>query len=196
MSQASTEADSAPVALSQQLPEVIEGPRLRLEIWHPDHAEMLSAAVENSLEELRRWMPWTELEPLSLDDRRKLMADGRARWQGEAGAHGDGSYGMWLDARIVGACGLHTRQGPGILEIGYWVDSSHAGQGLATEAVQMLTKVALAHPDVSSVEIRHDGANLASGAVAEKAGFLFRQPRRLRRRRPQQSRGSTSSVVT
>ena len=23
------------------------------------------------------------------------------------------------------ACGLHTRQGPGILEIGYWVDSDH-----------------------------------------------------------------------
>ncbi len=36
------------------------------------------------------------------------------------------------DERVVpGGAGLHPRQGPGILEIGYWIRSSAARQGAA-----------------------------------------------------------------
>jgi putative acetyltransferase len=158
-----------PIRLSTRLPEVIEGPRLRMQIWHPDRAEEMAAAVVNSLDELRPWMPWVADEPRPIAERRRVIETARAEWA----ECGDGNYMALLDGRLVGAAGLHTRQGPGILEIGYWIDSDHVGRGLATEATRLLTEVAAAHPDIETVEIHHDRANTRSARVAAKAGYVF-----------------------
>ena len=174
MADATTEEPGETITLSERLPEIIEGRRLRLEIWPLDRAAEVSAAVANSLDELRVWMPWAAAEPSPMETRRKLMAEARRRWEG----NGDGNYVMLLNERVVGCCGLHTRQGPGILEIGYWVDSDNTGQGIATEATMMLAEVASSHPDISKVEIHHDRANRASARVAVKAGFVFGGERR------------------
>jgi len=73
---------------------------------------------------------------------------------------------------VVGSTGLMTRMGPGVLEIGYWLHTGHAGRGYATAAARALADVGLVQPGVESVLIRHDAANVASGRVAEKAGFV------------------------
>jgi RimJ/RimL family protein N-acetyltransferase len=62
--------------------------------------------------------------------------------------------------------------GPGVLEIGYWLHTGHAGRGYATAAARALADLGLAQPGIGSVLIRHDAANVASGRGAEKAGFL------------------------
>ncbi|MDH3293422.1 MAG: GNAT family N-acetyltransferase [Acidimicrobiia bacterium] len=165
----SDKTDEKPIRLSRPLPEVVDGPRLQLRIWHPDYADGLAAAVANSMEELRPWMPWVAHEPLSIDDRRARMVERRAEWS----EGGDGYYLALLDDQVVGSCGLHTRRGPGILEVGYWIDSSHTGRGLATEVAITLAGVALGHPDISTVELIHARPNGASARVAAKAGFVF-----------------------
>ena len=73
--------------------------------------------------------------------------------------------------QIVGGCGLHRRVGPGGLEIGYWVHAAWTRRGLATAAVRQLAAEAFADPAIAFVEIHHDPANVASGAVAAVAGF-------------------------
>lgn len=65
-----------------------------------------------------------------------------------------------------------TRMGPGVLEIGYWTRTPHAGRGYMTAAVDALTRVALTLPSIERAAIRHDAANAASAAVATKAGFI------------------------
>jgi RimJ/RimL family protein N-acetyltransferase len=49
--------------------------------------------------------------------------------------------------------------------------TAFAGRGHMTAAVDALSRVALAQPGVERVAIRHDETNLASAAVAAKAGF-------------------------
>ncbi|MDH3301469.1 MAG: GNAT family N-acetyltransferase [Acidimicrobiia bacterium] len=153
----------------ERLPERIVGPRVELRIWHPAWADELSTAILNSLDELRPFMPWAAEEPLSSEARREIMTARREEWR----EGGDGFYTIFLDGRVIGNCGLHHRAGPGLLEIGYWIDSDHTGRGYATEAAELLRAAALAHPGIDHAIIRHDRANPASGRVAARAGFVF-----------------------
>src|SRR5207253_2715522 len=69
---------------------------------------------------------------------------------------------MLPPAEPIGAVGLHTRQGPGTLEIGYWIAAPHTGRGYATAASRALAELALTLPGVEQVQIRCDEANHAS----------------------------------
>lgn len=158
-------------AYSERLPARIEGDRLLLRRWMPDDVDDLGDIVLANLEHLRPWMPWIALEPLTRDDRLALEHEWDERWRNG----GDCTYAMVLleTGDIVGSTGLHRRRGPTTLEIGYWVDHGHVGRGIATEAAGMLTAAAFQITGIDAVEIHHDKANVASGRVPEKLGFVF-----------------------
>lgn len=143
--------------------------RLELRCWQPDQAALLKACIDDNLEHLRPWMPWAHDEPTSLADKVQLLRRFRSNFDRDE----DFAYGLFLrsDGRVVGGAGLHRRQGPGGLEIGYWIDRHHLGQGLATEAARALTRVAFELHQVDRVEIRVDPANVASAGVPKKLGF-------------------------
>ena len=142
---------------------------LVLRVWEEDDAPALGRAVTESLEHLRPWMPWAAFEPQSISARRGWIREVRR----QCAAGGDRVYGMWLGDDVVGGCGLHDRLGPAALEIGYWVHVGFTRRGLAKEAVRQLCAEAFARPRIEHVEIHHDRANVASGAVAAAAGFSF-----------------------
>ena len=84
----------------------------------------------------------------------------------------EASYLVWdRDRRLLGVCGLHARLGPGALEIGYWVDVRHTRRSVATLAAAALSELALATAGVQAVEIHHDRANQASGAIPARLGY-------------------------
>ncbi len=58
-------------------------------------------------------------------------------------------------------------------EIGYWCRVGCTGQGLVTEAVRALNRVAFDQLGARRVEVRMDGSNQRSRRVAERAGFTF-----------------------
>jgi RimJ/RimL family protein N-acetyltransferase len=140
---------------------------IELRLWEETDAEALNEAVAASLDHLRPWMPWASEPPLSLAARRLWVAERRR----EADGGGDRHYGAFRDGAIVGAGGLHRRIGPGALEIGYWTAAAHVREGIATTIVHRLCALAFAQPSIGHVEIHHDAANAASGAVARRAGF-------------------------
>jgi RimJ/RimL family protein N-acetyltransferase len=72
---------------------------------------------------------------------------------------------------VLGGAGLHRREAADALEIGYWLRANAGRRGLATEAVEALTRIALAPGDLTRVEIRCDPRNVRSIAVARRAGF-------------------------
>ncbi|HUB27599.1 MAG TPA: GNAT family protein, partial [Tepidisphaeraceae bacterium] len=58
-------------------------------------------------------------------------------------------------------------------EIGYWIRTSLAGGGYASEAVAALTRLAFDSFKAARVEIQTDELNTRSRRVAERAGFVL-----------------------
>jgi ribosomal-protein-serine acetyltransferase len=149
------------------LPAYLETERLVLRTWKPDDAEALGIAITESLDHLRPWMPWAGLEPLALEDRRKLIDEWDALWR----SGNDVVFGVFLDGTPIGGSGLHQRIGPAGLEIGYWIHVDHLRQGYAAEVSAALTDLAFTVEGIERVEIHHDRANGASAGVPRSLGY-------------------------
>ncbi|MET9401019.1 GNAT family N-acetyltransferase [Kitasatospora sp. NPDC002965] len=123
--------------------------------------------IEESLEHLRPWMSW--IADHSRERTAEFLAARPERW--ESGT--DFTYAVVLDGAIVGACGLFRREGTadGAREIGYWLHPGATGRGVASRSVVALVGQAFRLPGVDYVEIVHDLANRASGAVPARLGF-------------------------
>ena len=149
-------------------PESVSTDLVDLVRWRAEWASVLASAVEASLPDLAPYMPWAT-PAYGLGDARTYIDSSIGDW--DAGR--SWNYAIVTRAgEVVGSTGLMTRMGPGVLEIGYWLHTGHAGRGYATAVARALADVGLAQPGIGTVVIRHDAANVASGRVAEKAGFV------------------------
>ena len=119
--------------------------------WIPADAPVLHELISRNVEHLRPRMPWIAVEPQTVVERRQLIE----KWDREWVAGGDVVFAIRRDRVALGACGLQRRLGPHGLEIGYWVDAVHQGQGIATSAAAALTSLAFTVPDIDRVEIHH-----------------------------------------
>lgn len=148
-------------------PEEISAGDLVLRRWEPRWADQATAAVRESLPELKPFLPWAG-DGYDLGSSHTFIETSVANW-----AKGtEFNYAIFdTVGDLVGAIGLMTRMGEGVLEIGYWMRTRYAGRGHMTAAVSALAEVALALPGIERVAIRHDVTNAASAAVAAKAGF-------------------------
>ncbi len=148
----------------------IETARLVLRNWNPADAPLAHAAQIESYHHLKRWMPWAK-ESLSLQEQLKYIRGARSRFDaGESFA-----FGIFNpdETEVWGGCGLHFRQGAGVLEIGYWIHVNQTNKGYATELSAALTRVAFTVENARRVEIRCDPANVRSARVPEKLGFTL-----------------------
>src|SRR5580658_980372 len=112
---------------SSSPPETIELPAGVLSRLRETDAEGVAAAVLESLEHLRPWMPWATFEATRADVQLERCHDAATSWQSGS----DYQYVLKpdRDGPVIGAFGLHRRVGPDALEIGYWVHADHAGHG-------------------------------------------------------------------
>lgn len=150
-------------------PYRIASERLLLRCWDPADAPLLKEAVDESLAELLPWMPWAAEEPQPLSAKVELLRGFRGRF--DLGK--EFVYGIFTpdESAVVGGTGLHARGGDDAFEIGYWIRTSHAGRGFATESSAVLTRVAFELCGVDRVDIRVDSANSASARIPRKLGF-------------------------
>jgi RimJ/RimL family protein N-acetyltransferase len=153
--------------------------RLVLRCWAPRDAPALKAAVDESLEHLRAWMPWAHDEPTEPADMVERLQGFRADFdRGDQYVYGI----LGHDGEVAGGSGLHRRVGEGALEIGYWIRVSRLRRGLAAEAVSALTRVAFDVCGVERVDIHVDARNAPSLGVARRLGYV--EEATLRRRLP------------
>ena len=115
-------------------------------------------------------MPWAA-QPATEEGQRTRIMEVEKRW--ESGA--ELVYGVFdpEERAVLGGCSLHNRNGPGVLEIGYWIAAAHTRRGYATELARALTAAALEIPEVARVEIHCDAANIASAAVPRRLGYTL-----------------------
>lgn len=88
-------------------------------------------------------------------------------WAAGAG----GSLVLDGDGEVLGTCGI-VGFTDGDVEIGYWIAAPARGRGLATAATTALRTWAIALPSVTGVILHVHPDNVASRAVALRAGFV------------------------
>ncbi len=134
-----------------------------------EHAAAITVAINDSLDHLSPWMAWAS-EPAEESQRAVFLAAGEELWD----RCRDFSY-LILDraGAVIGGCGLHGRQGPDALDIGYWVHVDHIGRGLATSCARALTDAAFAIEGVERIRIQCEDSNTRSARVPEKLGYVF-----------------------
>lgn len=173
-------------------PYRIETERLVIRCYEPRDAALVKEGIDSSLEHLRAWMPWVEHEPQTLEEKTKLLKSFRSQFD-----TGDGFVmGIFSaddESQYLGGTGLHPRQGPGGLEIGYWIRASATRQGYITESSAALTRVGFEVCDADRMEIHIDPENEASLGVPHKLGFI--EEATLRRRLPSKAGGPLRDVT-
>jgi RimJ/RimL family protein N-acetyltransferase len=153
------------------LPEALDGPRVRVRPYTAADAPAMFEAVAESRAHLVRWLPWADGHR-SVDESRRAVVFLQTRWLLQE----DLPVGVFERAtgRLLGGSGLHRIDWRvRAFEIGYWLRRSAEGHGFITEAVQLLARLAFGALAANRVEIRADPANTRSRRVAERLGFVL-----------------------
>jgi RimJ/RimL family protein N-acetyltransferase len=155
----------------RDIPEQFETERLLIRAPRPGDGAELNRAVSESLDILRPWMAWAQVEP-SIED-----SEARVRHMAAAFLERtDLLLTLWLKGSdtLVGSSGIHrlnwdVPKG----EIGYWCRASYEGKGYITEAAQGITRFAFDVLGMARMEIRCDSRNERSRRVAERVGYVL-----------------------
>ena len=156
-------------------PALLQSERLLLRAPQAGDGPALSAAVGQSIAELKPWLPWAQKPPTRAESELtcRQMATRFAQRSDLPlfifARAADGQCG-----RLLGGTGLHRVDwSVPRFEIGYWRRSGEQGQGWITEAVTLLARFAFDHLRARRVEIRMSSDNHKSRAVAERCGFTL-----------------------
>ena len=150
-------------------PDEFESERLVIRAPRSGDGPALLEAVEESMTELLPWMPWAHA-PQSAEASEAYARQARADFL----ARRDLPLFLFdsADGSFVGGSGLHRIEwSVPSFEIGYWIRTSKAGNGLAGEAARRIAGFAFEELDAERVEIWCDARNERSAAVARRAGF-------------------------
>ncbi|MET8956700.1 GNAT family N-acetyltransferase [Streptomyces sp. NPDC004533] len=145
--------------------ETLRFDQVELRRWRVSDIETLHPVITESLDHLLPWMPW------AASHGRKQTEEYLARCEEQWGSGQGYDYAITSGGAVIGSCGLMRRIGPGGLEIGYWLHPTWTRKGLATMAAAALVHAGQQLPEIDRIEIHHDEANPASGAVARRLGF-------------------------
>ena len=161
--------------LLEFVPELIPTPRLIIRTARASDAAAVNAAVAESLDALRPYMPWAQTAPSLAQTEGEcrrmqakfLLREDLPMLMFERDAEG-------AEAGYIGGTGLHridwaVRR----FEVGYWCRSSRVGRGFVGEAVEAITRAAFEQLRARRVEVRMDDDNERSWRVAERAGFVL-----------------------
>lgn len=158
-------------ALLIEIPEKLETGRIILAATRAGHGAAVNEAILESFTELKAWMPWAG-QVQTLEDSEKHCREAQAKWHSREMI--DFCFFARRDGRFVGKGGLHTIDwSVPKFEVGYWIRSSCARQGYATEATGALVELARGTLGAHRVEITCNAVNAASRRVAEKSGFAL-----------------------
>jgi len=153
----------------KDFPHRFNSERLTIRCPLPGDGLALYEAVNESIAELRPWLPWAMADP-SPEKSEESVRQGHARFLTRED--------LWLllflkDSNIcLGGSGLHriNWEVPRF-EIGYWLRTSYVGHGYMTEAVEAITQFAFETLHAKRVEIRCDKLNERSAAIARRLQF-------------------------
>lgn len=167
-----------PPEMDVPVPRTLRTARLLFRPWAEEDAPALLPVLQANVEHLGPWIPPHVSTPVPLP----ALAERLAGFAADFATNRAWRYVLLTPdgARLLGEVDLFPRAAHGRVpfaenadrvEIGYWLDATVTGQGLALEAASAMIAVAQSLPGVAHVEIRCDEANVASARVPQRLGF-------------------------
>ncbi|MEP7123098.1 MAG: GNAT family protein [Byssovorax sp.] len=125
-------------------------------------------AVRSSVRELATWMPWAH-EGYSLEDSTTWLELCRDGW--EKATHYSFIAVDASTGEVLGDCSIsQINRMHGFANLGYWVRSTAAGQGLGSALARRVARFGVEEIRLNRLEILTALGNVASQRAAEKAG--------------------------
>lgn len=148
--------------------QIIHTKQLLLRTLEEKDAHALQSLLARNKEHMLPWIPWAKDEPETIVQKREKIRI----WKAEFFKDQKYVYSVFdINNKLVGLIFLFTRQGPGILEIGYIIDKEEGGRGYATEASYALTKLALIFLQTAKAVMHINVKNTVSMRIPQKLGF-------------------------
>lgn len=150
----------------------IETERLVIRPPKPEDAKPVNQAINRSLNEIGRWMPWAS-DP-SLETTENFIQRGIQYWQETKPRELPMIIELKSTGEIISASGFNEKSNFEVpmFETGYWIDTKHAGNGFITEAVTAITRFAFEYFSAVRVQICVQKENIKSINVARRCGFI------------------------
>ena len=144
----------------------------RLIIRHPEtsDAATLNSSIIESINELRKYMPWVNEIPSILDTQNNIENAIKLIEKNE-----DIRFLIFSKNNdFIGSSGLHRINWRiKKAEIGYWIKTSQSGNGLMTEAVNAIMNYGINQLSLKRIEIICSGSNIKSRRIPERLGFTL-----------------------
>jgi len=134
-------------------------------------AEPLVSAVQDSLDDLARWLPWVH-HGYGRSDAIRFIRDSTAAWT-EGKAFDFAIRAQEQPKTHLGNVSVwHTSRRERSGEIGYWVRSTVTSGGIGTAATVRVMQVAFEELGLHRATLRIATGNSPSERIAEKLGFV------------------------
>jgi ribosomal-protein-serine acetyltransferase len=146
--------------------ELRAGP-LTLRRFRAEDSQSLFNAVQESVDDLCSWMVWCRPD-YTLQDAEAFVQRCAADWATAL----QFSYAITdsRDGAFLGSVGLNSvNLAHRFANVGYWVRTSQTSRGIASTALQLLSRLALTEGGFERLEILVPVGNVPSQRVAEKA---------------------------
>ena len=156
-------------ALLLDFPESFKSDRLTIRAPRPGDGAEINAAVQETFDDLKVWMPWAQQMP-TLEESETFVR----RSQCEFLAREDLTLFLFLKGTntLIGGSGLHRIDWDiPKFEIGYWCRKRFQGQGYITESTEAIATFAFETLGAKRVEIRCDSKNVRSRGIPDRLGF-------------------------
>jgi ribosomal-protein-serine acetyltransferase len=136
--------------------------------YRAEDAGALYEAARESIAEVSVWLPWCH-QNYSIEESRDFIGSR------EKAAEGGEWYSFGIfekdSGKFFGGAGLNFfNRVHQMANLGYWVRTSAAGRGIATDATRLVAQFGFEQLGLQRIEIVAAVGNIASQRVAEKAG--------------------------
>ena len=156
-------------SILKDIATLLETDRLVLRMPQVGDGSVVNQAILASLDEMKPWLPFVQTTPAVADTEANIR-ESISNFMRRTGLR---FLIFNKDTNdFIGTTGFQNIDWDvQKLEIGYWIDTRHAGKGYMVEAIDCLSRYAMEDLEMKRVEIRTEAENVKSRAIPEKLGF-------------------------